>query len=435
MDNNFNNENNYNNYSNQNYMMPNYSEKKDSKFLVGMIVGFVCSIVLTAVMAVIFLVPVIKEASYVETKEQSYESSEEFIETVMGKLSVMQSYLDKDFYYENEKVSYETLADMIYSVFMASTGDKYAYYYDKEEFETLTQESTGTYCGIGATVQQDPDTGYIKIVKPFKNGPAFEAGIRTNDYITSIDGKDVTTMDLNSAVAIMKGEENTDVEVEIIRDGEPMEFTITRRVIEIETVEHEMLENNIGYIAVSSFEGKTAEHYAEAVEELMDEGADKIIVDLRDNGGGLLSAVVEMLDYMLPEGVLVYTEDKNGDKVYERSGEECVEVEVAILINGNSASASEVFTGAMQDYEAAVVVGETSFGKGIVQTVRYLGDGTAVKYTTSAYYTPNGRNIHGTGIEPDVEVSLPTDEEAYENGVLKREYDTQLEAAIEELLK
>jgi len=142
-----------------------------------------------------------------------------------------------------------------------------------------------------------------------------------------------------------------------------------------------------------------------------------------------------MLDYMLPEGVLVYTEDKNGDKVYERSGEECVEVEVAILINGNSASASEVFTGAMQDYEAAVVVGETSFGKGIVQTVRYLGDGTAVKYTTSAYYTPNGRNIHGTGIEPDVEVSLPTDEEAYENGVLKREYDTQLEAAIEELLK
>ena len=435
MDNNFNNENNYNNYSNQNYMMPNYSEKKDSKFLVGMIVGFVCSIVLTAVMAVIFLVPVIKEASYVETKEQSYESSEEFIETVMGKLSVMQSYLDKDFYYENEKVSYETLADMIYSVFMASTGDKYAYYYDKEEFETLTQESTGTYCGIGATVQQDPDTGYIKIVKPFKNGPAFEAGIRTNDYITSIDGKDVTTMDLNNAVAIMKGEENTDVEVEIIRDGEPMEFTITRRVIEIETVEHEMLENNIGYIAVSSFEGKTAEHYAEAVEELMDEGADKIIVDLRDNGGGLLSAVVEMLDYMLPEGVLVYTEDKNGDKVYERSGEECVEVEVAILINGNSASASEVFTGAMQDYEAAVVVGETSFGKGIVQTVRYLGDGTAVKYTTSAYYTPNGRNIHGTGIEPDVEVSLPTDEEAYENGVLKREYDTQLEAAIEELLK
>lgn len=435
MDNNFNNENNYNNYSNQNYMMPNYPEKKDSKFLVGMIVGFVCSIVLTAIMAVIFLVPVIKEASYVETKEQSYESSEEFIETVMGKLSVMQSFLDKDFYYENEKVSYETLADMIYSVFMASTGDKYAYYYDKEEFETLTQESTGTYCGIGATVQQDPDTGYIKIVKPFKNGPAFEAGIRTNDYITTIDGKDVTTMDLNSAVVIMKGEENTDVVVEIIRDGEPMEFTITRRVIEIETVEHEMLENNIGYISVSSFEGKTAEHYAEAVEELMNDGADKIIVDLRDNGGGLLSAVVEMLDYMLPEGVLVYTEDKNGDKVYERSGEECVEVEVAILINGNSASASEVFTGAMQDYEAAVVVGETSFGKGIVQTVRYLGDGTAVKYTTSAYYTPNGRNIHGTGIEPDVKVSLPTDEEAYENGVLKREYDTQLQAAIEELLK
>ncbi len=432
MDNNFNNE--QNNYSNSyNVQMNNGGNAdKGSKFLVGMIAGFLCAVVLVAVASVIFLKPILEQASYIKTDELSYENSDEFLESVMNKIGVMQAFLDKEYYYE---MDYEAAANAMYKGFMAYIGDEYGYYYDEEDFISLTQENTGTYCGIGATVMQDTETGYIKVVKPFQNGPAFEVGIRTNDYITEIAGEDVSQMDLNNAVAIMKGEAGTTVNVKILRDGKEMSFDIVRREIEIETVEYEMLEDKIGYVAVSSFEGKTAEHFAEAIDELMNQGAEGIVVDLRDNGGGLLTAVVEMLDYLLPEGVLVYTEDKDGEKVYERSDASCVDIPMAILINGNSASASEVFTGAMQDYDAATVVGETSFGKGIVQTVRSLGDGTAIKYTTSAYYTPDGRNIHGTGIEPDIEVSLPDDEEAYEDGVLKREYDTQLEKAVEVLTK
>ena len=434
MDNNYNNQNNnYNNgYYNNGYntQMNNENKGNGSKFLIGMIAGFLCAVVVFVVASFIFLKPIIDQAAYIQTDELNYETKKDFYESVLDKIMVMQSYLDKEYYYEQD---YEETANAIYKAFMAGIGDDYGYFYDEEEYISLTQESVGTYCGIGATVQQDPETGYIIIVKPFKNGPAFEAGMRTNDYVIEIDGHDVTEMDINGAVAIMKGEEGTMVNVKILREGKEMSFDIERRVIEIETVEHEMLEDNIGYIAVSSFEGKTAEHFQEAVEDLMNQGAKGIVVDLRDNGGGLLTAVVDMLDYLLPEGVLVYTEDKDGRKMYERSDASCVEIEMAVLINGNSASASEVFTGAMQDYDAAVVVGTTSFGKGIVQTVRPLGDGTAIKYTSSAYFTPDGRNIHGIGIEPDIEVELPKDEEAYENGVLKRDYDTQLQKAIEEL--
>jgi len=426
MDNNYNEYNNgYNNGTNN-----NSNTGKDSKFLVGMVAGFLCAVVIAAVAAVIFIKPMVEKIASIQTDELSYEDGNEFMDSVMSKVGVMQAFLEKEYYYE---MDYEKAANAMYKGFMAYVGDEYGYYYNEQDFESLTQESTGTYCGIGATVMQDTETGYIKIVKPFKNGPAFEAGIRTNDYITEIAGEDVRTMDLDGAVKIMKGEEGTVVKVKVLREGEELSFDIERRVIEIETVEHEMLEDKIGYIAVSSFEGKTSEHFAKAVDDLVNQGAKGIVVDLRDNGGGLLTAVCEMLDYLLPEGVLVYTEDKDGTKVYERSDAACVDIPMVVLINGNSASASEVFTGAMQDYEAATVVGETSFGKGIVQTVRSLGDGTAIKYTTSAYFTPDGRNIHGTGITPDIEVELPEDEAAYEDGVLKREYDTQLEKAIEVL--
>ncbi len=429
-------ENNYNempNYNmNQNMMNNNNNNDGIKKFFTGMITGFLGAVIVFAVAGFVFLGPLFKKSTTVETVPQDYSSYEDFIESTSAKLSVIENYLSKEFYYEYEN-DYQTLADNICKAYMASLGDDYAYYYNADEYSDLTEQSSGTYCGIGAVVQQDTTTGYIKIVKPYENAPAFEAGIRANDFITEIDGESVLGMDLNSAVALMKGEEDTKVEVTIVRDGEEMVFEVTRKVIEIQTVEYEMLENNIGYVAVSSFEGLTAEHFADAVDSLIEDGAESIVVDLRDNGGGLLSAVCKMLDYLLPEGVLVYTEDADGNKVYERSDAECVDIEMAILINGNSASASEVFTGAMQDYEKAVVVGETSFGKGIVQTVRYLGDGTAIKYTTSAYFTPDGRNIHGTGIEPDIEVSLPKEDEAYEDGVLKREYDTQLQEAIKAL--
>lgn len=432
---NYNNDYNNGNETNNTISSINYGQLEPqkgggSKFALGMVVGFLITAIVGVIVSVIFLKPIVENVSMQTAKTQNYENSQAFLESVNDKLSVMQSIVDSYYYFDED---YEKAADSIYQAFLTSIGDDYGYYYNKEAYESLMQQSIGSYCGIGAVVQKDIDTGYIKVVQPYKNAPAFEAGVRTNDLITEINGESVVDMDLNAATDIMKGEEGTKVNITILRDGETLSFDIVRRVVEIITVEYEMLEDNIGYIYVSSFEGKTAEHFQAAVESLIDDGAESLIVDLRNNGGGLLTAVVDMLDYLLPEGVLVYTEDKAGNKVYEKSDASCVDIPIAVIINGNSASASEVFTGAMQDYDKAIVVGETSFGKGIVQTIRPLGDGTAIKFTTSAYYTPNGRNIHGTGIEPDIEVKLPEDEEAYEDGVLKREYDTQLQEAVSAL--
>lgn len=316
---------------------------------------------------------------------------------------------------------------------MEALDDPYSCYYTKEEYASLMESSSGVYCGIGAYVSQNVTTGIITIVKPFVDGPAYNAGILPGDTIYKVNGEEVTGTDLTKVVGNMKGEEGTEVTVTIVREGEkePIDYVIKRGTVEVPTISFEMLQDNIGYIYISEFDEITVTQFKSAISELEDQGMKGLVIDVRDNPGGLLDACVKMLDRLLPKGLLVYQEDKNGTRLSENyaDNKEQLEMPMAVIVNGNSASASEIFSGALQDYEKATIVGTQSFGKGIVQSVFPIGDGSAIKVTISKYFTPKGRNIHGTGIEPDKIVEL--DEGLSKKVVIEHEEDNQLQAAIE----
>lgn len=325
----------------------------------------------------------------------------------------------------------EEMENAIYDAIFESLGDPYSCYYTEEEYEALMEESEGTYCGIGVVVQQDVETGYVKVIQPYENAPGAEAGIKAGDLIIAVEGNDVCNVDLDLVVKDIRGEEGTYVTVTINRNGDIFDLEVERRMVDIVTVAYEMLEDNVGYISISQFDAVTVKQVEAAIEELYSKGMESLILDVRDNPGGRLDAVTDILDFFIDKGdLIVYTKDKNGNRV-DYSAEEApiVEVPCVVLINGNSASASEIFAGALQDYELAHIMGTQSYGKGIVQSIIPLKDGTAFKITVEDYYTPNGNNIHGIGITPDEVVELDVD--AY----LEDETDTQLEAAIEYLTK
>ncbi|MFA9465312.1 MAG: S41 family peptidase [Velocimicrobium sp.] len=350
---------------------------------------------------------------------------------VLAKVSVLQKYIDT--YYLND-ISGKDLEDGIYKGIIKGLGDPYSTYYTKDEYNSLQESTSGIYCGIGAYVSQDVNTGIVTIVQPFEGGPADNAGILPGDIIYKIEGEEVTGKDLPEVVARMKGEEGTKVSLTVIRNNKEMHFDVTRNKVETPTVVYQMLDGNIGYIRVTTFDEVTAHQYRLALDDLEQQGEKGLIVDLRNNGGGRLTAVVDMLDRMLPEGVIVSTKEKSGGgETYNSTDEEKFEKPFAVLINGNSASASEVFAGAIQDYGIGELIGTTSFGKGIVQTIFGLNDGTAVKLTTSEYFTPKGRNIHGTGLTPDISVDLTEEQKKKIN--INKDEDNQLQTAIKEIEK
>ncbi|MBP3616555.1 MAG: S41 family peptidase [Lachnospiraceae bacterium] len=355
-------------------------------------------------------------------------------EAFMEKANTLKSLIDTYFWKDtNEDAMYEGM----YHGLLNSLEDPYSCYYTKEEYAALMEEMEGTYCGIGALVSQNASTKVITIVRPFVNGPAYKAGMLPGDILTKIDGEDVSAWDIDLAVKHMKGEQNTIVEVEVWRAsaGEYVELSITRDLVEVETVTYEMMEDSIGYIYIMQFDEVTTQQFTTALEELKAQGMKGLVVDIRDNGGGLLTTVCDMLDLFLEEeDLIVYTLDKYDikDEIYAKEGSTGA-IPMAVLINGFSASASEIFSGALQDYGLATIVGTQSFGKGIVQSVIPLSDGSAVKLTVSTYYTPEGRNIHGVGITPDVVVEL--DEALRQKPVVSLEEDNQVQRAIEEVKK
>lgn len=329
---------------------------------------------------------------------------------VLSKMNLLKGYMEQ---YFMEEVDTDKLDEGVYKGMFESLEDPYSCYYTKEEYDELKEESSGKYCGIGATITQDPETGMVYIVNAFEGGAAYEAGIETGDIIYKVDGKDMTGKELSEVVSCTKGEEGTTVKIKfyLSKKKKYKTFTMERRQIEVPTVEYEMKENQIGYVAVLAFDEPTDEQFIAALKDLQKRGMKGLVVDLRNNGGGMLDTVVNMLDYMLPKGkVIVSTKDKNGQgAVYKAKSANEFTMPLVVLINGNTASASEVFSGAIQDYNIGTLVGTTSFGKGIVQSVIPLKDGTAIKLTTSKYYTPKDRNIHKKGIEPDIEVELDTE--------------------------
>lgn len=414
------------------------NEKK--KFFTGIAVGAVGMLIIFSVLIIIcsvnyriILVPS-SSGSYVweengeDTEDNSGKKSS--VEMMISKITLLKQYIDKYYLYDVDNIDY---VDGIYKGMVGSLNDVYSVYYTKDEYDKLKEQTKGNYCGLGAYVQQDPDTGDISIVKVIKNSAAEEIGMQTGDIIYTVGGKKVSGEDLSTVVSWLKGEEGTTTEIEYYRNGKLIGDTIVRKQVETESVEHEMLEDGVGYIQVSTFADNTPKQFHDGLADLKAQGAKGIIIDLRDNGGGLLDACVDMADCILEDGVIVSTKTKAGkEAVYSANEEESLNLPVIILINGNSASASEVFSGALKDNGKAVLLGTKSFGKGIVQTLLPLEDGSALKLTTSEYFTPSGKNIQGIGIEPDIKVELDT--EALKDGY-KKENDNQLNEAVKEMKK
>ena len=339
----------------------------------------------------------------------------------------------EEYYYED--VDYDAIADSIYHGALEGVGDPYTTYYNPDELAAFMESSDGAYAGFGTRVTLTDD-GYTQIVEVFPNGPADKAGFLPGDLIVEVDGESVVGMQLDLVAAKMRGEIGSKVSVTFYREGEDdyRTVSVTRDRVEIPTVESQMLDSGIGYIKVAEFDDVTSTQFNNAVKSLSQAGMKALIVDLRNNPGGLLSTVSSMLSRILPKGdLLVYMKDKNGNREDHYSDSMLtVDVPMAVLMNDYSASASEVFAGCLQDYGKAILVGTQSFGKGIVQTMLQLSDGSAIKVTVSAYYTPNGRNIHKTGLTPDIEVEL--DPELRKLTKIPVEQDNQIKAAVDALL-
>lgn len=350
-------------------------------------------------------------------------------QAVLNKIDEINGIIDKEFYFETDRATQE---EAIYDGIMAGLDDPYSRYYTNVEIADLMEDTSGKYVGIGAVVTQMQDFSVV-VVRPIKQSPAEEAGLKPEDVILEVDDMVITDQGLEMVVEKIRGSENTTAHLKVYRPStkEELEFDIPRREVENYSVDYEMLEGDIGYISISTFSEITFDEFKEAIDDLNAKGVKAYIFDLRDNGGGLVSAVVKVCDYVMNDGVIVSTKDKNGNVTSEHKDTEqhSVDVPIVMLVNGYSASASEIMAGALKDSGKAVLVGTKTFGKGIVQSIIPLSDGSAIKITIAKYFTPSGYDLHEKGIEPDYEVKLPDDRESAAG--LSREEDPQFKKALE----
>lgn len=334
------------------------------------------------------------------------------------------------FYYED--VDKEEMLDYAAVGLIAGIGDVYSMYYTEEDMEAFNEETEGEYVGIGCQLLADPTDHMITVTRVFKGSPAEEAGMHSGDKIVYVNDLYYSASEMDAAVDVMRGTPGESVKVTVLRDLETVDFNITRKVVNINYVEYEILDGNIGYVMVYDFLGDAVEGFRTALEAFREANVAGMIIDLRNNGGGLLDASVQMADMILPEGTVVSVRDKGGAEQAYTIDNEYYDVPMAVLVNGYTASASEILSGAIRDRGAGTLVGTKTFGKGVVQSVIDFPDGSGLKLTTARYFTPSGECIHGVGIEPDVEIEL--DEEAvtrYGINNLPHEQDAQLQKAIE----
>ena len=346
------------------------------------------------------------------------------------KLRTLEKIIDTNYLEEKDK---DALAEGMYAGLLYGLNDPYSCYYTAEEYEKQNTETEGSYVGIGVAMQKNPDGG-VKIAECYEGGSAYAAGIKVNDIISSIDGKDITDWEMEDVADYIKNREADAVSLTVHRENveEALDISVKIADVELPSVYGEMLDKRTGYIEITEFKGVTFEQYKETFERLKEQGMERLVIDLRDNPGGLLTSVCDVLGWILPEGLIVYTEDKYGNKMEETcDGKHPLDMPLAVLVNEGSASASEIFAGAVQDYEVGTIVGTRTFGKGVVQALYPMSDGSAVKLTVSKYYTPKGKNIHGEGISPDIKVKL--NPELFNQTELTREEDNQLQAAVQSL--
>lgn len=345
------------------------------------------------------------------------------------KIKYLENMIDEEYLGE---ISTDKLEEGVYAGLIYGLGDVYSRYYTKDEYEQESVTTEGSYVGIGVAMQKYT-AGGVQIVECYKGSTAEEAGVKVDDVITAINGEDITDTELQDVVSMIKDNEDKDVVLTVQRKGEDtQEITVKVSNVELPSVFGEMLDENTGYIQITEFKGVTVEQYEEVFADLKEQGMERLVVDLRDNPGGLLNVVCDIIRDILPEGLIVYTEDKNGNRSEETcDGKNPLDMPLAVLVNGNSASASEIFAGAVKDYGLGTIVGTTTYGKGVVQSIRQLSDGSAVKLTIANYYTPKGNSINKTGIQPDVEVELSP--ELLNQEEITHEEDNQLQAALNSL--
>lgn len=391
-------------------------------FLKGALTGALAMLVITAAIGAGVIV-----INHIDLGSMKKSDSDQVVgQYTENKLEELKGLIDEVYLHE-EDVDEETLTEGIYQGYIAALNDPYSTYYTAEETKEMMESTSGEYSGIGALMSQNRETGVITIANVYENSPAAEAGMKNEDILYKVEGEEVTGVDLSEVVTQVKGKEGTEVKMTLLRgaDRQEIEVTAVRRKLQTQTVSYEMKEGQIGYIRVSEFDEVTLEQFREAKAALESQGMASMLIDLRGNPGGNLSTVCDMLREILPEGLIVYTEERDGERTdYKCDGKTPWEKPLAVLINGASASASEIFAGAVQDYGIGQLVGTTTYGKGVVQQLFPMTDGTMVKLTIAEYFTPKGRNIDGTGIVPDVEVEYVYDE-------TNPEADNQMEKAME----
>ena len=346
------------------------------------------------------------------------------------KLNYLESLIDEEYLDEKDE---DSLREGLYAGLMSGLNDPYSVYYTAEQYKELNTSNEGSYVGIGAVLQKDEDGG-AQIVQLYEGGSGEQAGLKKGDVLKAIDGEDVTEKETADIAAMIKESDKDSVTLTVQRaeQKETLDIKVEIRDVEIQTVSHEVLDDETGYIRISEFSEVTSNQYKKAFEDLQDKGIKKLVVDLRNNPGGLLNAVCDVLRQILPEGLIVYTEDKNGKKEEEKcDGKNELNMPLAVLVNGSSASASEIFAGAVKDYGIGTIVGTTTYGKGVVQTIQPLTDGSAVKITIAKYFTPKGNDINKKGITPDVEAELS--EGSADWTELTHKEDTQLQTALKEI--
>lgn len=350
----------------------------------------------------------------------------------LAKINKIENLIDQYYLFDIDKNKQQEGAVEGY---VKALGDPYSEFLTKEEMDSLNQQTEGEYAGVGIVVTPS-ETGAITVVSAIKGSPAFEKGIKKDDIILKINGKDYNASQMNDAVKVMKGKPNTDVKLTIARmenkTSKIFDVNITRRMISLTTVNSQKI-GDIGYINITQFDRKTDKEFIEQYENLKKQNVKSIVLDLRNNPGGLLDSTVKIADYLLPQGVIVKTVDKNKKEDVQKSDSSEQNLPMVVLVNGSSASASEILTGALKDYKKATIVGEKTFGKGIVQTIIPMEKGEGLKLTISEYFSPNGNKIHKQGVKPDVEIKL--DEKAKGIGVEFMKEDNQLQKALEILNK
>lgn len=350
---------------------------------------------------------------------------------IIRKLAMLESVLNE--YYVGDVDRYK-LQEGIYKGFISGVGDAYSTYYTQEEYDEFKEETSGVYNGIGIKMYLETEDNSIVIKEVFEGSPAESAGLLPYDKIIKVAGKSVSGNDYTTVVELVAGKKDTEIDLTIYRpsDNKTYEFSLTRSHITYPTVYFRMLDKDLAYIQITKFEELTHNQFKNALEKSKEQNAKGIVLDLRNNPGGLLRIAKDIVDELVPEGIIVSTKDKNGKSIEYYADREYNDIPMVVLINGSSASASEVVAGALKDYNRAKLVGETSYGKGVVQTIIPFSDGSAIKLTTSQYFTPSGVCIQGIGIKPDVHVGLPI-EKLLKGAKLEDTEDDQLQTAMKVL--